>query len=1160
MTNNVLLSAGSSPKISNWEYWDSLRQRMTCHWRLPDADLDASLLMALSDMMTPPANLGLAARRKADEIEDWAGVCLVESSSDHLLLQRKLFRAVYCDWPNLANLLVLLATHHARLFFRAGTDTATAMQTRRAYVSVTRMLGLWRLQRAWIEESMRRTQPDKYAKIANQLDIPWSSDTDADLLEDKLLIIQQEWAGDNSGELPKAGKFDIDSRMRVFTRLRKQLDEALVREFGPDQRPHLELMPMMPGVTLFYSILRRQSLDEWLAQLPQLHLRLYCESESDCYRALGVFHRVAPPIRPSDDTRFRDFTDHIARPNPNGYRALQTICRWPAGREGRLVRCHILTEQMQDINEWGVMSQEGGAGQSKMGLNRSMERYSRSLGRNSGDDIVTYMRQHDLNDQPDPIYCFTPHGEIVVLKKGSLPLDFAYRVHTQIGHQATRIEVNEQVAELKTPLKNGDLVHIAYDPSAPGLDFSWQEKVTWERARTNIRAELRRRASQIHPGRGKFEAELIRLIDVYRRDSDRRRTERGGMMYEPPIPTSNDIEHFLDRAMARRHLQDRMAFYDQLEMHSRLPGELAHRLLSECIIPALRTPDGQPLRQRAADIALCPACRPTPRDEICAFLRSEYEGDMIVIHLPGCAAISPVAEPIDLSWDENNTDRWPLYLFKIGTPDEDGLLDRLLGLVYDTPHTYLYRVKASVTEKKRANIQLTVAVKLPQLCADLGRLLTRAGVEVSYSLLRNEPRRSPVHPEDRSRALDNPYTLSPVSDWRFFNRGRVLDELMRWADDTHASSPVMLLHGQQRIGKSSVAMRLGNKLAEHNSAGHRLAATIIPLYIDFSTARLDDPGATCDLLIQQICSRLKMNRATRPPDADPIVWLDSQLLDATSSLGKNRLLIILDEFDGQLGRLEGAGQRFTVPDRLLGIIRNHAEKIRWLLVVQDAHLADPRHEGLFSRLLSAPRVHVGPLESPYARQLIENPIHERNYHFADSEAGRPDIPARILDLTAGIPYFIHLIGSDLLERVRTIKRRTITSTDLDWTIQYQLGRPAMLDHFTDPLRTTPSRHQIAVCVAANTQIGERLPLSTLYDELIHDRRLMDEVTMIQELRYLQQIGVLNFATNEFGEPGVTMPIQLIHLLLKRWIKDPNNHDWKLNSIDDPSSPNMYPGG
>ncbi len=1136
-----------------------MRERMALNWRLPPDELDAALLLGLPHA-APPDDLAPAAGDKAAAAAAWAETYLRGDPSDYLLLRRRLFRAVYCDWPDLSHVLRLLAAHHARLFFGQGNGPALVEQTRRAYVPAVQMLGMWRLHRTWLEETIRRAAPEEYLAATHSLGIPSLADVGADVLEDRLTVARLEWTGDyGSGKLPKADRFDFDSRMRVFNRLRHDLDAALRAEFTPGSCPRLELLPLMPGVTINYARAERMTLNEWLRQLPQLQLRLFCASEADCYRALGVFHRVAPPIRPGDDTRFRDFTDHIARPQPNGYRALQTICQWPRGAEGRLVRCHILTDEMHDLNEWGVMSAPTRADGPKSGLWRSLERVSHSLEQRGGGDIVAYLRRHNLNDSPDPIYCFTPLGEIVLLDRGSLPLDFAYRVHTQLGHQATRIDVNERAADLKTPLSNGDLVRVAYDPTVAKLDFAWQGQVKWERARTNIRAELRRRAGSIHPGRGLFETELIHVIDLYRRDADRRRRERGGRLYELPLPTSADIDHFLDRVALRLRLADRRALYARMETHPRLVDELAHRLLAEGIIPALRAPDGRPLQRRVADIALCSACRPTPFDAIRAFLGSAYDGDAIVIHCAGCKTISSNAVEISLSWDENNSyDHWPLYLFQINTPDEDGLLDRLLGLVYDTPYAYLFRVVASVSEKKRAYIKLTVAVKLPQLCADLARLLTRAGVEVSYDVLYTDKRRSAVQPEDRSRELNNPFTLSPVTDWRFFDRGPVIEQLFRWAVDGDGRSPVLLLHGQQRIGKSSVAARLANKLAERNASTSQTSEMVIPLSVDFSTVRLGELEPVVDLLGQRICARLGLGRPDRPAGDAPIVWLDRLLLAAEAALGNKRLLIILDEFDGQMGPPADDGRPPAVLDRLWGLIQDHADHIRWLLVVQDAHLADPRREGLFSRLLAAPRVHVGPLDPSYARQLIVNPIKEHGYAFEETDPDQPDIATRVLDLTGGIPYFIHLIGGDLLDRARRYNRRVITAQDLDWTARLLFGRAALLDHFTDPLLTTPARRCVAVCLAERAPVGVRLPLDALADELVRRRRLMSDDELRHELSFLEQIGVLDIAPDGSSADAdgpnagtVGIPIQLLHRLLRRWIQDRDNADWKLDPPADP---------
>src|SRR5690606_22833907 len=115
--------------------------------------------------------------------------------------------------------------------------------------------------------------------------------------------------------------------------------------------------------------------------------------------------------------------------------------------------------------------------------------------------------------------------------------------------------------------------------------------------------------------------------------------------------------------------------------------------------------------------------------------------------------------------------------FDISAPDHDGLLIHLLQIVRTMPHAYLFRVDATVNELNRAYIMLDVALRLPQSRGDLKRLIERAGAEVSYDYLPVEPRRSDVRVADLSREMNNPFTRSHVTDWRFFDRDEITSRL-----------------------------------------------------------------------------------------------------------------------------------------------------------------------------------------------------------------------------------------------------------------------------------------------------------------------------------------------------------------------------------------------
>lgn len=1137
--------------------WPIMRERMALNWRLPPDELDAALLLGLPDV-PPPPDLSSTARDKAAAAAEWAAVYLHSDPADHQMLQRRLFRAVYCDWPDLRHVLRLLAAHHARLFFGPADDLALAEQTRLAYVPVVRMLGIWRLHRGWLEEAVRRAMPDEYAKAAGQFGVaPWTDCragfgdgpvSGADMLEDHLTAVRQAWAGDAGGKLSKVERFKFDNRMIMFSQLRHQLDAALSAEFTIGPRPRLELLPLMPGVTVNYAHARRQTLDQWLRQLPQLHLRLFCASEADCYRALRILHRVAPPIRPGDDTRLRDFTDHIARPQPNGYRALQTTCQWPPGDDGRLVRCHILTEAMQDLNEWGVMSRPTGDDGPKPGLWHSLERVSHSLTRRGGDDIAAYLQHHDLNDASNPIYCFTPQGEIVLLEQGSLPLDFAYRVHTELGHRAALINVNGRPADLTTPLQNGDLVRITFDASAVPLDFAWQGKARSKSSRRKIRTELRRRAAAIHPGRGRFKDELIHKLDVYQHDINHRREDADTIV--SLIPTTADIDHFLRRSALRLGLATPESLYERLAVDERLVGELAHRLFSEKIIRALRPVGGRGAAARLADVVLCDHCRPT-RNPIRVLRRSGgHEGDVVVIHRPICNYASPIAPEIGLEWAEQDTpDDWPLYRYDIGAPDDDGLLIRLLEIVRAMPHAYLFRADASVSERNRAYIMLDVALRLPQSRGDLKHLLEQTGAEANYDYLPAERRRSDVRAADFSREMNNPFTRSHVTDWRFFDRDEVTTRLTRWLYRHAAETPLMLLYGQRRVGKSSLVNRFFEKerLVEYPDR------PVVPVYVDFRLPDLSRPETVAELLGRHINARLNLHDDRPRPGEDPMVWLDGLLLAAQSRLRDARLLIIIDEFDADINRRLMSGDRHLRSLAALQAIMSTHSFIRWLLVVQDVYLADPHIQAALPELpYSFTQLEVRHLDRYHARNLIRTLMTQSGYRPERTGKRRPDRLAdgsplaglsgaepddaadifdRVVDWSAGNPYFIHLIGRELIDSADAGGRKHITEADFYQAVNVVLGREAEFSHFTEHLTPGSPRRAIAGFVAAACEPGQSLPLAVVIEEIVQRRRLMSLTDAHRTIDVLERLGVLATTRDPAGD-RVDIPVRLLH----KWIK------------------------
>ncbi|CUS05624.1 putative Guanosine-3',5'-bis(diphosphate) 3'-diphosphatase [Candidatus Promineifilum breve] len=1121
--------------------WPDHISHLATEWRLPAESVAAACLVAgvpcAGLVGRPPPNVV----ELAVKLLEWqryylpAGLPTATPQDAPPAAERRLrefYRAICCDAPDMRHVLMLLAAHHLRLF---GPDAgpALAAETLGVYAPMAGMLGMYHVRRCWIEESVRLTRGDEYRQQAAAMGIVLDEPT-SEALESAVDRQQAAWPPAASGSPlpPNRDLLDLEQRAILFSRLRHDLDTALRHEFGPDNKPEVQLIFDLPG----HALQRREQAIGTMDN-PQLIVRVVCHSRVDCYRAMDVIHNVG---RLAGTGQTQVIRDYIAAPHPNGYRALQTYTIWPQPSEftsdGRLIKFHILTAEMQHLNEWGIlagMDQDPAPRRRIAAWWNHLDEKSRSLSSRTKDkygDIAAYLHHFPPGSAADPLYCFTPLGEIVLLKPGRTALDFAYRIHSQLGPQTAKVFINGESVPLGTPLQNGDMVNVIYDPLVAHIDFSWQDLVGSKRSCRKIRAALQRRAGFTHPGRGEFERALIRRLDLYKRRSP-------DQPYSPPACTSSEIDRFLERAALGYGAAGREALYADLAGRPQLADELANRLITESNVRNLRLPNGEPLPTHLKRIEQCPSCRPTVKDAIHGRLFGAA-GEMLIIHIPSCRRGSPNAPIMELQWDtEDLAESWPLYHFEINTRDFDGLLNKMLQLVYGIPHAYLYSIEARVNELYRAIIKLDVAIKLPQLCQDLQAQIVALAddTQVSYRALLGN-RRGEVSAVDMSRQINNPFTTSEVTDWRFMGRDEVINSILSWINGYPVRSQVLLLHGQRRVGKSSLVSRLceQGKLKE----GER---PVVPVRVDFRNAKLDQPHTVAELLIQNIF----YNAIGQPPPRlelheDPLIWLDRHLHEAERLLAGKRLLLLIDEFDAGYESFVAAKRRPRLLGQLRAMMDAHAG-IRWLLVVQDVYLADPLLQAALPHLpLEVPRVHVGHLPPEAARQLIIDLTVRNEYRFAPAAPGEDGIPEQIVQWTAGNPYFIHIIGHRLLSRVAREKTRLIRPHDLTLTIQLILGRPIFFSHFIEPFEASPARRRIVYHLAHTLKLGERRPL----DEMTPTLAALCDIpagAVAAHLDYMAQVGVLDVARDHRQGDMVGIPVRIWHeWLANYWAAEPDN--------------------
>src|SRR5262245_2892346 len=255
-----------------------------------------------------------------------------------------------------------------------------------------------------------------------------------------------------------------------------------------------------------YSIhqkLRRQRID--LEQVYDfIALRVLVSTIPDCYAALGVIHNLWRPV----PGRIKDF---IAMPRPNGYQSLHTSV---IGDEAQPFEIQIRTREMHRVAEEGIAAhwkyKEG-----RTGFDKDDQAFSwlRQLleWQQEVKDPHEFLNSLKLDLYPEEVYCFTPRGEVKTLPRGASPLDFAYAIQTEVGHQCVGARVNGRMTPLRTKLKNGDIVEIltsaGHHPSRDGLALAVTNKA---RAKIRHYLNIAERQQALEIGRKHFERELKR--------------------------------------------------------------------------------------------------------------------------------------------------------------------------------------------------------------------------------------------------------------------------------------------------------------------------------------------------------------------------------------------------------------------------------------------------------------------------------------------------------------------------------------------------------------------------------------------------------------------------------------------------------------------------
>ncbi len=401
-------------------------------------------------------------------------------------------------------------------------------------------------------------------------------------------------------------------------------------------------------------------------------MRVIVGSVKDCYGAIGVIHSLWKPL----PGRFKDF---VAMPKANMYQALHTTV---IGPEGKPLEIQIRTEEMHKLAEYGIaahVAYKEGAGADPR---REKMTWLRQLVEAEGDqDPTEFLESLKVDLFEDEVFVFTPKGEVKNLSAGSTPLDFAYAVHTDVGHACVGAKVNGSIVPLHYQLRSGDIVEVLTAKQKRGPSRDWLKLVRTSRARNKIRAFFKEesREDAERKGREGLEDALRKrglpmqkvaasplLIDVIREMGFRKATDFYIALGQGKVSTKAVANKLMQRLKAGEAVEDTdpVGLSGAREDKARRTKEASNYGISV---------------KGAANVAvrLAKCCRPVPGDEIAGYVSL---GRGITIHRRDCKNMKALKRAperfVDVSWDGENKSSYRVEL-QIDAYDRTRLLEDL---------------------------------------------------------------------------------------------------------------------------------------------------------------------------------------------------------------------------------------------------------------------------------------------------------------------------------------------------------------------------------------------------------------------------------------------------------------------------------------------------
>lgn len=550
-------------------------------------------------------------------------------------------------------------------YMRSDKQKRIAQETLEIFAPLAHRLGIFNIKWELEDLSFRYLEPDKYYDLVDQMK--------------QKRHVREEIVNE---------AIDV---------LKKALDEAHI---------HCEINGRPKH---FYSIYKKMKKDNRdLSQVYDLFaIRVIVDDVKDCYGVLGIVHSLWKPL----PYRFKDY---IAMPKPNNYQSLHTTV---IGTRGQPVEIQIRTWEMHRIAEYGVAAhwryKEGNQTANKDAFDEKMGWLRNLLEWQDTSNPKEFVNALKLDVFSDEVFVFSPRGDVIDLPQGAIPIDFAYRIHTDVGHRCVGAKINGKIVPLDYKLKNGDIVEIITSKvGKPSLD--WLNIVGSSESRSKIRSWFKKenREENIAKGLDALERECKRL------GHDWKALNVGGRLGRVAKQMNAGSEDDLVAAVGYGGFAVNTVLIKLLELHKKDLQKQEEKTNSLAALEKLKTK--KPVKHNGTGILvkgepgllvrLAKCCSPVPGDPIIGFIT---RGRGVSVHRADCPNVThgqnDVDRLIDVEWDYDGNERFEVNM-EIVAYDRTGIMAEIMATLAEMKISIL-SVNAKTSDTKNVTIHMGISIK-----------------------------------------------------------------------------------------------------------------------------------------------------------------------------------------------------------------------------------------------------------------------------------------------------------------------------------------------------------------------------------------------------------------------------------------------------------------